>query len=525
MKLSIITPTYNRANMLGNLYKSIVKNLEQDEEVRQNVQTQWLVIDDGSTDNTEEVINQYIHENVFEIQYHKQENQGKMAAINHVIHYANGDLIVECDSDDIFSDTAFYDILQAYNEAKKRDDLYGLCFLKYDIEGNNIGNTFQKEETTMFDLYFKQGEDGEKALVYNAKIRKQFSYELENNERFVTEARMYHKIDEKYKMICVNKPIMICEYQEQGYSKKVLKKKRFHQKIILSITAIVLLLIFIVTNMMNQTNRESITVGSKDFTEQNILCHMVSDVIEDNTDIVVNRSCNLGGTQICFGALQKGNIDLYIDYTGTVYGDTLKYTPINDIDKVYQTVKKDMKNKYHIAVLDQMGFNNTYALAVRSDTKDQYQLRTMSDLARVSNQLVISPSLEFINRQDGLAGATNVYHYQFKDIIGIDGSPRYTALINHESDVIDAFSTDGLLKKFQLTVLEDDQHFFPPYYAIPMVREDTLEKYPEIKEILNKLGTQLNNDIMRELNYQVDELGKSPEKVATDFLNMINLTV
>ena len=300
--------------------------------------------------------------------------------------------------------------------------------------------------------------------------------------------------------------------KEQGYSKKVLKKKRFHQKIILSITAIVLLLIFIVTNMMNQTNRESITVGSKDFTEQNILCHMVSDVIEDNTDIVVNRSCNLGGTQICFGALQKGNIDLYIDYTGTVYGDTLKYTPISDID---------MKNKYHIAVLDQMGFNNTYALAVRSDTKDQYQLRTMSDLARVSNQLVISPSLEFINRQDGLAGATNVYHYQFKDIIGIDGSPRYTALINHESDVIDAFSTDGLLKKFQLTVLEDDQHFFPPYYAIPMVREDTLEKYPEIKEILNKLGTQLNNDIMRELNYQVDELGKNPEEVAKEFLKTL----
>ena len=309
--------------------------------------------------------------------------------------------------------------------------------------------------------------------------------------------------------------------KETGYSKQVLKKKRFHQKMILGITALLLLLIFLITTIKNQTPSNAITVGSKDFTEQNILCHMVSDVIEDNTDIVVNRSCNLGGTQICFGALQKGNIDLYIDYTGTVYGDTLKYTPINDIDKVYQTVKKDMKNKYHIAVLDQMGFNNTYALAVRSDTKDQYQLRTMSDLARVSNQLVISPSLEFINRQDGLAGATNVYHYQFKDIIGIDGSPRYTALINHESDVIDAFSTDGLLKKFQLTVLEDDQHFFPPYYAIPMVREDTLEKYPEIKEILNKLGTQLNNDIMRELNYQVDELGKNPEEVAKEFLKTL----
>lgn len=223
MKLSIITPTYNRANMLGNLYESIVKNLEQDEEVRQNVQTQWLVIDDGSTDNTEEVINQYIHENVFEIQYHKQENQGKMAAINHVIHYANGDLIVECDSDDIFSDTAFYDILQAYNEAKKRDDLYGLCFLKYDIEGNNIGNTFQKEETTMFDLYFKEQETGEKAIVFFANIRKQYHYKIENHEKFSTEARMYHEMDLKYKMKCINKPIMICDYKKDGYTKNIQK--------------------------------------------------------------------------------------------------------------------------------------------------------------------------------------------------------------------------------------------------------------------------------------------------------------
>lgn len=156
MKLSIITPTYNRANMLGNLYNSIVKNLEQNNEVQQSVQVQWLVIDDGSTDNTEEVINQYIKEKDIEIQYHKQENQGKMSAINNVVQYADGDLIVECDSDDIFSDSAFLDILQAYHETKERNDLYGLCFLKYDLKGKNIGNQFHKEETTMFDLYFKE---------------------------------------------------------------------------------------------------------------------------------------------------------------------------------------------------------------------------------------------------------------------------------------------------------------------------------------------------------------------------------
>lgn len=156
MKLSIITPTYNRANMIGNVYTSILKNIEQNEEVQKNLQIQWLIMDDGSTDNTSKIIEQFIDENKFEVQYHKQENQGKMAAINNVIKYAEGELIVECDSDDIFSENAFYDILQAYRETKERKDLYGLCFLKYDLKGNNIGNTFQKEETTMFDLYFKE---------------------------------------------------------------------------------------------------------------------------------------------------------------------------------------------------------------------------------------------------------------------------------------------------------------------------------------------------------------------------------
>lgn len=222
MKLSIITPTYNRADMLKNLYTSIVKNIENDE-VKKNVQIQWLIMDDGSTDNTAEITEQFKKENKFEVQYHKEENQGKMSAINHVIKHAEGDLIVECDSDDLFSENAFYDILQAYYETKERKDLYGLCFLKYDANGKNIGNTFPKEETTMFDLYFKEQETGEKAIVFFANIRKQYQYKIENYEKFSTEARMYHEMDLKYKMKCYNKPIMICDYKEDGYTKNIKK--------------------------------------------------------------------------------------------------------------------------------------------------------------------------------------------------------------------------------------------------------------------------------------------------------------
>lgn len=175
MKLSIMTPTYNRANMLGNLYNSIIKNLERNDEVRQSIQVQWLIIDDGSVDNTEEVVKQYISENKIEIQYYKQENQGKMSAINNIVQYADGDLIVECDSDDIFSDNAFYNILQAYRETKERNDLYGLCFLKYDLKGNNIGNRFQKNETTMFDLYFKERRNRRKSNCIFCRYSKTIS--------------------------------------------------------------------------------------------------------------------------------------------------------------------------------------------------------------------------------------------------------------------------------------------------------------------------------------------------------------
>lgn len=215
MKVSVLTPTYNRSKLLNRLYKSLVKNTKYDIEI------EWLIMDDGSTDDTSQEVEKFIQENKFDIQYYSQENKGKMEAINNLIGYATGDFIIECDSDDYFKNNAFLTIKNTACEID--DNTYALCYLKYDQNECNIGNLFKEKETTMFDLYFKQGENGEKVLVYNAKIRKQFSYELENNEKFVTEARMYHKMDKQYKIKCFNEPVMICEYQEEGYSKNILE--------------------------------------------------------------------------------------------------------------------------------------------------------------------------------------------------------------------------------------------------------------------------------------------------------------
>lgn len=216
MKLSILTATYNRAGFLEKLYKSIVQNLENGLEV------EWLIMDDGSKDNTSEVVNKFVSENQINIIYKQQENKGKMVAINNLIQFASGDLIMDCDSDDYLADDAFK-IIKEEVQKTSADGLYALCFLKKRENGDIDGTTFKNDVSTMFDLYFKEGATGEKNLVFYAEKRKEYKHEIEHNEKFITEARMYHKMDEKYKIKCINKPITVGEYQENGYTSNILK--------------------------------------------------------------------------------------------------------------------------------------------------------------------------------------------------------------------------------------------------------------------------------------------------------------
>ena len=263
---------------------------------------------------------------------------------------------------------------------------------------------------------------------------------------------------------------------------------------------------------------EKIVIGSKNFSEQLILGNMLADLVESKTDLEVERKLNLGGTQVAFGAINSGDIDAYVEYTGTGLVNILKQSPQSDSDKVYDYVKKEFKEKYGIDMLKPLGFNNTYAIAVRQDTAEQFNLNAVSDLAKISDGLIMGPTIEFANREDGLTGLETAYNMKFKDVQAVDGGLRYTALDNHKSDVIDAFSTDGLIEEFGLKVLEDDKSFFPPYYAVPIVKEETLVKHPELKDALNELAGRLTDDKMRNLNYKVDSLKESPAKVAKEFL-------
>jgi len=297
------------------------------------------------------------------------------------------------------------------------------------------------------------------------------------------------------------------------------RKTRRNQKIILASFALLIVGLFTYTGISGSRQGDrTIVIGGKDFTEQSIVSHLVADVIEAETDIRVERQLELGGTQVCFSALKAGEIDLYIEYSGTAYGDTLKYPVSNDMEEVYNTVKKDFYEQFDIDVLKQMGFNNTYTLAVKQETAEEYGLITISDLAKVSSKLKFGSTLEFLSRSDGFPGLAALYHVNFLSTIGIDGSPRYVALSKSEIDVVDAFATDGLIKKFNLVVLEDDRQYFPPYYAMPIIRHEINEAYPEVALLLEKLGDLLTDEVMMELNYKVDELQMNPKDVAAQFM-------
>jgi len=219
MKLSILTATYNRGRFLPRLYESIVNNLINEMDI------EWLIMDDGSDDNTEEVVSNFQSSEHLKIKFYKQKNQGKMQAINNLMEYVTGELCVECDSDDFFVEKSLKIINNKYKIIQENQNLYALVFLKNECKGKLSGNFFptENQDTTMFDLYFKKDLFGEKVIVYNTDIRKKYKYKVEDGERFCTEARLHHEMDLEYKVRCYNEVLIEGEYQEDGYTKNIKK--------------------------------------------------------------------------------------------------------------------------------------------------------------------------------------------------------------------------------------------------------------------------------------------------------------
>ncbi|MGX1902412.1 glycine betaine ABC transporter substrate-binding protein [Thermolongibacillus altinsuensis] len=268
------------------------------------------------------------------------------------------------------------------------------------------------------------------------------------------------------------------------------------------------------------TKKGKIVVSGKKFTEQVILTHMMAEYLKANTDLEVEVKDSLGGVFVLHEAMKKGDVDLYVEYTGTGYLNVLKseYQPGQAADEVYEATKKGYEEKFNVMWLKPLGFNNTYALALRQDLADELGVKTYADLAEKAPQLVFGSDAEFFERSDGFDALAKAYNFKFKKTVNIDPDLQYEAAKNGDIDVITAYTTDARIKQFGLTILEDDQNFFPPYYAVPIIRQDVLDANPGLEETLNKLEGILSDEKMTELNAQVNLEGKDPKQVAIDFL-------
>lgn len=262
-----------------------------------------------------------------------------------------------------------------------------------------------------------------------------------------------------------------------------------------------------------------VVVACKPQTEGYILGEMICQLIEGNTDITVERKFGIGGgTSNIHPAMLEGEIDMYPEYTGTARLFVLKKPIIEDKDELYEAVRNDYMKEYNINWLGTYGFNNTFTLALKKDLAEEFGINSFSDLAKVSDKLSIGCEYDFYEREDGYKGLEKVYGFKFKDKKDIDIGLKYEAINNDKVDVINAFSTDALLKEYDLKIVEDDRAFFPSYYGATLIRQEALDMYPELEGILRKLDNQISNEEMIDLNYEVDKEGKEPKDVAREFL-------
>lgn len=262
----------------------------------------------------------------------------------------------------------------------------------------------------------------------------------------------------------------------------------------------------------------TVRIGSKNFTEQFILSELMGQLIQGRTGLDVERELGLGGTMIAHGALQRGEIDLYAEYTGTALTAILDRRVLSDPDSALEVVRRAYRARFDLEWLDPFGFNNTYALAVHAEVAADNGWEAISELAAAAADLRAGFPSEFMERPDGYPRLRRVYGLAFESVVDMDPAIMYEAVEKGEVDVISAFATDGRIEAYDLVLLEDDRHAFPPYFAAPVVSMNLLRQRPDLRGALEPLAGSIADSTMRRLNLQVDSLGRSPRRVAREFL-------
>ncbi|HEM5272981.1 TPA: ABC transporter permease/substrate-binding protein [Streptococcus suis] len=276
--------------------------------------------------------------------------------------------------------------------------------------------------------------------------------------------------------------------------------------------------------MLNFSTKQLVIAG-KLGAEPEILINMYKLLIEDRTDIKVEIKPNFGKTSFLYEALKSGSIDIYPEYTGTITSTLLKNSSMDlstNSDEVYTYAKEAILEQDGLVYLAPMAFQNTYALAVTEDYAQKNGIEKISDLARVQQTAVAGFSLEFNDREDGNLGLKHLYGLNLT-VKTMEPALRYEAIKNGDVQIVEAFSTDSKVVTYKLKILEDDKQLFPPYQAAPLLSKETLEKYPELEQVLGVLAGKISTEEMTQMNYAVDVEGKSAEEVAREYLEKENL--
>jgi osmoprotectant transport system substrate-binding protein len=269
---------------------------------------------------------------------------------------------------------------------------------------------------------------------------------------------------------------------------------------------------------------DRIVIGSKNFTEQLVLGEIIAQQIENKTHLPVERRFYLAGSYICHQAILGGRIDIYPEYTGTALTAILKQQPSNNPEQVYNQVKSEYAKRFNLEVGQTFGFNDTFAIEIRGDDARRLGLKTISQAAVYTPQWRAGFGYEFMERPDGYKGLAATYGLRFAE------SPRIMdlgllarALRDKQLDLAAGNTTDGLIPALDLFVLEDDKHYFPPYEAVPVVRQEMLAHHPEVRQALNELAGKISDDDMRQLNYAVDGQHRDVKQVVREFLTKKHL--
>jgi len=280
------------------------------------------------------------------------------------------------------------------------------------------------------------------------------------------------------------------------------------------------ILLFVAWNSSacHSSSRPQLVITSKFFTEQVVLAELLAQHIEAHTGIHVERKANLGGTLLVQKAMLSGDVDLYVEYTGTALTAVLGEEPRGDSNAVYQRVKQEYAQRFALEVTEPLGFANSFAMVVRGEDARHQHLATMSDIAPLAPHWRAGVGYEFLERSDGYRGWTERYGLNFaKPPSVLDLGLLYRALAEKKVDIVAGNSTDGLIDALGFIPLKDDRHYFPPYDAVPVVRRAALEKFPQLRGALSDLAGKMSEDEMRHLNRQVDADQRDVATVVREF--------